>query len=234
MASDVPEPSWRPPAAPPKAPLTRDAILDAALEVLDREGMDGLSMRKVAEELGTGAASLYWHVKNKEELLQLLFERATQEMTLPEPDPSRWQEQVKEMAREARRNLEKHRDLARISLGRIPAGPSVAILLEWMFRLLQPVGIPDQVIAYAGDVAALYVGAYAFEESLGFPSPTGEDMPPEQIVAMMRDYAASLPEDRFPYTRAAADLIFTNDPDRFEFGLDLLVRGLATYANTKS
>lgn len=234
MASDVPEPDWRAPAAHPKAPLTRDAILNAALEVLDREGVDGLSMRKVAEELGTGAASLYWHVKNKEELLQLLFERATQEMTLPEPDPSRWQEQLKEMAREARRNLEKHRDLARISLGRIPAGPSVAIFLEWMFRLLQPVGIPDQVIAYAGDVAALYVGAYAFEESLGFPSPTGEDMPPEQIVAMMRDYVASLPEDRFPHTRAAADLIFTNDPDRFEFGLDLLVRGLETYANTKS
>src|SRR5580765_1801237 len=80
------DPPWRPPArgtAVPRAPITREAIVEAALAVLDRDGVDGLSMRRVAEELDTGAASLYWHVKNKDELLQLIFERTTQEVTLP-------------------------------------------------------------------------------------------------------------------------------------------------------
>ena len=60
--------------------------MDAALAVLDAVGMDGLSMRRVAQELGTGAASLYWHVRNKDELFQLVFDRVTREIVLPEPD----------------------------------------------------------------------------------------------------------------------------------------------------
>jgi hypothetical protein len=103
---------------------------------------------------------------------------------------------------------------------------------EWLFTLLKPVGIPDRVIAYLGDLFGLYVGAYAFEESLGLSSPTGEDLPADQILEMFRGYVLSLPEDRFPHTRAAADLLFAGGPDeRFEFGIDLMLRGLETYAS---
>jgi len=230
----IPEPPWRLPrrgGTSPRTPITRDAIVDAALRVLDREGMDGLSMRQVAVELGTGAASLYWHVRNKEHLLQLLFERATEDVVLPEPDPSRWQEQVKQLGRDMLATMKKHRDIARLSLGRIPAGPTIAMYTEWLFSLLRPVGIPDRVIAYLADFAGLYIGAYAFEESLGLFSPTGEDLPPEQIVAMLRDYTMSLPADRFPNTLSAVDQLFGGTPeDRFEFGLDLIVRALESYA----
>jgi AcrR family transcriptional regulator len=231
--AEIPDLPWRTPAKAdhPRVPLTREAVVDAALRVLDREGMDGLSMRRVAEELGTGAASLYWHVRNKEQLLQLLFERVTEELQLPEPDPSRWQEQLKELARQMLEVMRRHRDVARVSLGRIPAGPTLARLTEWMFALLQPVGIPDRVIAYLGDFMGLYLGAYAFEESLGVVSPTGEEMAPEEIVRLLHEYTLALPEDRFPRTRAAADVLFSGAPaERFEFALDLVVRGLETYA----
>ncbi len=231
---DLPEPPWRTGSRAreePRVPLSRQAIVDGALRVLDREGMEGLSMRKVAEELGTGAASLYWHVRNKEELLQLLFERVTEEVVLPEADPSRWQEQLKDLARESRRVMKRHRDIARLSLGRIPAGRTLALLNEWLFELLRPVGIPDQVIAYFGDLAGLYVGAYAFEESLGLASPTGEDLPPHEILAMLRNYVLSLPPDRFPHTVSAVDALFSGGRDeRFEFGIDVIIRGLETYA----
>ena len=83
-----------------RRPLTRDAIVDAALTLLDRDGLAGLSMRKLADELGVGAASLYWHVGDKEELLGLLLDRIVGETQLVEPDPGNWQEQVKEMGRE--------------------------------------------------------------------------------------------------------------------------------------
>jgi len=234
QGQDEPEPPWRPPArgtAVPRAPITRDAIVDAALAVLDREGVDGLSMRRVAEELDTGAASLYWHVKNKDELLQLIFERTTQEVPLPDPDPSRWQEQVRQLAYDVRDLMRRHRDLARISLGRIPSGPTIARIAEWSFELLRPVGIPDQVIAYSGDLLALYVGAVQFEQGLGLASPTCEEMPPEQIVGMLRDYLLSLPEDRYPNTRRAADLLLNPDEEaRFAFGVETIIRGLETYA----
>ncbi len=197
--------------------------------------MDALSMRKVGEELGTGASSLYWHVRNKEELLQLVFEAVSEEDALPTPDPSRWQEQLRDLAHAQRATMRRHRDVARISLGRIPAGPTLARYSEWLFDLLQPVGIPDQVIAYLGDLMGLYIGAFAFEESLGIASPTGEDLPPDQIVQMFRDYVASLPDDRFPHTKGAVDLLFGGDNDeRFEFGLDVVIRGLETYASGTS
>jgi AcrR family transcriptional regulator len=231
--TNVPELPWRTTAArpPAKAPLTRDAIVDAALRVLDREGIDGLSMRKVGEELGTGAASLYWHVRNKDELLQLVFERATEEVRFPTPDPEHWQEQVKEFASAMRAVLRRHPAVARLSIGRIPSGRTLAMASEWSFALLRPAGIPDQVIAYAADLLGLYVGAYAFEESLGIASPTGEDLPPEQIVQMLRDFVRSLPPDQFPHTTSAADVLFGGGPEaRFEFGIDVIIRGIASYA----
>jgi AcrR family transcriptional regulator len=231
-ATGVPEPPWREPAkAAARTPLTRDAIVDAALRVLDKVGMEGLSMRRVGEELGTGAASLYWHVRNKDQLLQLIFERVTQQTELPEPDPSRWQDQLRDLASRMRAIMSSHRDVARISLGRIPSGPMLAMFSEWMFALLKPAGIPDQVIAYLGDLFGLYVGAFAFEESLGTSSFTGQELSPEQFFGMLREYLLSLPADRFPHTRAAADLLLTGGPDeRYAFGVDLILRGLSTYA----
>jgi AcrR family transcriptional regulator len=212
-------------------PLTRDVIIEAALRVLDREGVDGLSMHRVARELGTGAASLYWHVRNKDELLQLLSERLAEEIALPEPDPSRWQEQLKDLGRQLRAMAHRHRDGARITLGRPPSGPAIARFTEWLYELMAPIGIPDRVIAYLGDMASLYVGAFAFEESLGVASPTGENLSPEQIVAMFRTYLLSLPADRFPHVHRAIDDIFGGDSDeRFEFGLDVILRGIGTYA----
>jgi AcrR family transcriptional regulator len=230
----LPTPPWRADTrarTEPRIPLTRDSIIDAALRVLDRSGIDGLSMRRVAEEVGTGVASLYWHVHNKEELLQLLNERLVSEIVLPPPDPSRWQEQLKAVARQMRAGAHRHRDGARLTLGRLPSAPAIARFSEWLFELLTPLDIPDRVIAYVGDIASLYVGAYAFEESLGIASPTGEDLPAERIVAMLRAYLLSLPAEQFPHVHRAVDDLFAGDADeRFEFGLDVIVRGIGTYA----
>src|SRR5437588_12377503 len=89
--------------SPRQRTLSRDAIAAAALEIVDREGLDALTMRTVARSMGTGAASLYAHVASKEELLELVVERVIAEVQMPgEPDPERWQEQLKEGARAIR------------------------------------------------------------------------------------------------------------------------------------
>jgi AcrR family transcriptional regulator len=229
---ELPPPPWeraRKTRAAPRAPLSRDAIVEAALRVVDREGLEGTSMRRVAEELGTAPSALYWHVRNKDELLQLVLDRVVGEIELPPPGVERWQEQLKALAREMRRVLTSHRDIARVTLGAIPVGPNILLVVEWMHALLRGAGLPDRTVALFGDLAGLYVGAYAYEESLGLTSPTGEDLPPEQILAMLQEFWASLPPARFPHTVALLDVLFEGGPDdRFEFGLDVIVRGLAS------
>ena len=229
--ADVPEPPWwrtrDEPDRSERRPLTRAAIVDAALTLLDREGLAGLSMRKLAQELGAGAASLYWHVGDKEELLSLLLDRIVGEMEIPAPDPANWQEQVKEMGREARRLFRRHRDAAQISMGRIPAGPRSLPVLERNLAVLVAAGLPARVVAYAADMFALYVGGFAFEESLRVP-PLGDA---STSTAQLADYYRSLPPDAFPTLVGLADDLTAGDADeRFEFGLELLVRGLEAMA----
>ena len=67
--------------------LSRDKIVDAALRLMDREGLQGVSMRKLAQELDAGAATLYWHVGDKEQLLGLMLDRIVGESQVVEPDP---------------------------------------------------------------------------------------------------------------------------------------------------
>ena len=80
-----------------KATLTTEAIVTAAIEVLDEGGVAGLSMRRVAEHLGTGAASLYAHVSGKEELLELVYDALVGQVPLVEPDPATWREQLRQV-----------------------------------------------------------------------------------------------------------------------------------------
>src|SRR4051812_36063007 len=138
----VPVPPWRKqrktrPPAPPRQPLSQDLIVDTALQVLRAEGLDAVSMRRVAQELDTGPASLYAHVSNKEELLELMLDRIASEIRLPEPDPARWQEQVKEIAREARRVWTSYADISRVSLGNVPTGPHLLDVAERQLALMR-------------------------------------------------------------------------------------------------
>ena len=118
--------------------------------------------------------------------------------------------------------------IARVSLGRIPIGPNLLRFIEWQLALLRGAGIPDRAAALAGDLFGLYLAAYAYEETLGMASPTGEELPPHEVLAMIRGYFESLPPAQFPNTVALVDELMAGGPDeRFEFGLDVLVRGLA-------
>lgn len=213
---------------PRERTLSRDAIATAALAIVDSEGLDAMTMRRVADALGTGAASLYAHVANKEELLELVVERVIGEVEMSgEPDPERWQDQLKDALRAMRAVFSRHRDLARASFARIPLGENALRGSEWMIQVLRAGGLPDQVIAYACDLLPLYVMAIAYEESLyGGEIDTPDQV--EQYIADMRNYFASLPADRFPNMVSLAGPLTSGVGDeRFEFGLEVLVRGLA-------
>jgi AcrR family transcriptional regulator len=236
MASEVtPDelepPWWRPPKGQGRrrAPLSRDAIVDAALAILDADGVDALTIRRLGQELGTGAASLYWHLAGKDELCELVYDRIMGEIELPDPDPSRWEEQLKELARQAYRAMLSHNDAVRLSIGRPPAGPNTLRIVEWMLGLMRGAGIPDQPAAYFGNILGRFLDASVLEDATAVGA-RNTDASQEDAADMMRDYWARLPAERFPNIIALADTTFAGDADAlFEFGLDLLIRGLAAY-----
>ena len=118
-------------------------IVDAALKVVDADGLDALSMRRLAEELGCQASALYAHVSGKPELLQLLIDRVAGEVQIPDPDPARWQEQLKETMRETYRVFIAHRDLASAALANIPTGHNALIAMDRTLAILRAGGVPQ-------------------------------------------------------------------------------------------
>lgn len=221
----------RPARAVRERSLSREAIVEAAMAIVDADGLDALTMRTVAHTLRTGQASLYAYVKSKEELIELLIDRLIGEIPFGgEPDPDRWQEQLKETVRQIRTVYARHGDLARASFARIPLGESALRGSEWIIGVMRAGGLPDEVIAFGVDLIALYAGATAYEDSIY----RAEGVTPEQSAAFvqeMRDYFAALPPSRFPNVVSMAGPLTAGDPDeRFEFGLEVLIRGLASLA----
>jgi AcrR family transcriptional regulator len=223
----------RPPVLPgrrtrraPRPALTQDAIVAAAIEVLKTEGVDGLSMRLVANRLGTGAASLYAHVSNKDELLELIFDELVSRVPVPVPDPAHWQEQVREMAIGMRNELQTFSQVALAGLARIPTSGKSLVAAEGLLALLDAGGLPPRVIGLAADLLALYIVGGVFEDSL-YEQRGLSDESMADYAQQIHDFYAALPATRFPVlAKMARELTDGDGHDRFLFGLDVLIAGL--------
>jgi AcrR family transcriptional regulator len=216
-------------------PISRDAIVAAAIKLLDAEGLGALSMRRIADELGTGAASLYWHVGSKDGLLDLVFDRVIGELQIPDPDPANWREQVKQIARAQREVSLRHPYIVRISIGRIPMGPNALRYSERTLAILRAGGLPPRLAVQSSHLLISTVNGFTLDETgVGDRARTGQDQAapsPQQAAQMARDYIASLPAQRFPNMVALADEFSFADPDeRFELLIDIFVDGLARLA----
>src|SRR6201997_1531631 len=93
---------------PAKAPLDEEAIVDAALAILKAEGLEAVSMRRVAAALDTGAGSLYVYVASRDGLLEAMFDRIIGAVELETPDPSRWRAQLRNLLERVRAELVRH------------------------------------------------------------------------------------------------------------------------------
>jgi TetR/AcrR family tetracycline transcriptional repressor len=247
QAGVIPPPPWareagsRKPRSD-KPALSREAIVAAAIRIVDEEGFDAVSMRRVAQEFGTGAASLYAYVANKDELMDLIVDEIMRESTMaaaeePADDVADWQEQIKNMVRAGYHTLTAHRDIAKAMLGRIPFGPNGLRAVENYLALLRAHGMPDYVAAYAGDLIGQYMVGTAIEDYMWrqrYPDATPEQV--REAMSQVGDYLEALPKEEFPNLTSLARVMVgeTGDPetplfDRFELGLDILVRGLSTF-----
>ncbi len=216
----------------PKERLTTDRIVDAAMELMKREGYDAVSMRSLARELDTGPASLYAHVENKDELDQLVVNRVAGMVHLPAPDPERWAEQLKDVCRDMLQLFREHPGAARAAMGMIPSMEGGFRAAEGMMAIALAGGISPQAAAWFCDIGTLYVGSLAYEEVIWTQrensTASGEPPDHEAIDAELKGYFDALPVDRFPLLRQySAELTNGSEDERFEFGIDVLINGLA-------
>jgi AcrR family transcriptional regulator len=223
---DVPA-AERSDAATGRRPLTVARVTETALAMVARDGYEALTMRRLAAELGTGAASLYAHVVNKEDLDELLIGALSAQVRLPEPDPERWREQVTDVCTQLRDLYLAHPGISRAALAAAPSNRDTLRLAEGLLALLVTGGTDPQAAAWGIDALVLYVGAYcleiaAYERRRRSPD-DGWVVGREELL----DRFAALP-DTFPHTkRYAAELTSGQGHQRFDFTLGLLLDGLA-------
>lgn len=216
---------------PARVPLTQDLIVDTALALLAEEGIEAVTMRRVAQGLDTGPASLYAHVSNKEELHELMADRVLGEIPLPDVDPAVWRTQLKDLLTAQFAALVRYPGIARVVMAiMIPAGPNLLKLGEVMLALLTAGGLSQRHAAFGCDVVSMYVKAFA-QESSEWRGGLADRPDIQRRARELNAYLAALPRDTYPHMVAVNELFNEGTArERFEFGLDILLDGLAARA----
>ncbi|GMA41267.1 TetR family transcriptional regulator [Mobilicoccus caccae] len=205
------------------AGLSKERVVAEAIRLADREGVDGLSMRRLAGELGAGAMSLYHYVANKDELLDAMIDVVFEEIELP-PDDTDWQSAMRQRAVSARQVLARHPWALGLMESRTSPGPANLRHHEAVLACLRKAGFPVLMATHANWVLDSYVYGFALQEA-GLPFDTAEE-----LAAMAEDvFLPQLPPEEFPYlNESAAALIAAGQgpPEEFVFGLDLVLAAL--------
>jgi AcrR family transcriptional regulator len=223
---------------PAKTPLSRQQIVDAALRIVKTEGVDGVSMRRLAAEFSTGPSSLYAHVANKNELLALMFDAVCGLVEVPPLDPAHWREQLQELARACHRVLVDHYDLAGAALATIPSGPNALRVSDAMLGMMLAGGVPPQIAGWAMDRIFLYLTSDAYEMSIWRASVIEAGGEKESFIGQLEEdltaFFEQLDPEVYPHVQAhARDLVGGGAGARFELGLELLIGGLDRYTDSR-
>ena len=214
----------------PKPGLTVEKIVKAAIELADEEGLDQLSMRKVAERLGTGAMSLYRYVPSKAELLDLMLDSIHGEDPPPD-DTGPWRPRLHQAAYRGRALIQRHQWMLGVSLGqRPPLGPNILTGYDRFLRILDGIGLtPPEMVATAELVNNYVAGATRVgveSEQMARDSGVSDVQWWEERTSFWEDY---FDPERFPMISAVyAEGGYDEPLDTFEFGLQRILDGIET------
>jgi AcrR family transcriptional regulator len=205
---------------PAKAPLSVEAIVDAALAILKTEGLEAVSMRRVAAALDTGAGSLYVYVDGRDGLLEAMFDRIVAGIELEKPDPSRWRAQLHSLLGRSRAELVAHPGMAAATMVDPPRTEAALRLLENLLGILLAGGLDAQDAAWAADIFAAQVTYAAIEAELRSTDTT-------VLAAEVTENFARLPAGDFPLITAhAAELVAGSVDERFRYAIDVVIDGV--------
>jgi AcrR family transcriptional regulator len=209
--------------------LTRDQIVDAAIAILDEEGLEALSMRRLGQRLDSGATSLYWHIRNKDELLDLVLDRIIGEVVQEIGAPGDWRQWMAATARSLRCVLLRHRAVAPIMGERPTFGPNALIALEGLLTSLRADGFADESALLAATTLVNWASGFAVFEVRDPVGPAATETDRQAFLDEFRAFTASLPVGELPTTVALLPLGETITADlQFDYGLEVLIDGIET------
>ncbi|WP_158647442.1 TetR/AcrR family transcriptional regulator C-terminal domain-containing protein [Actinoplanes sp. ATCC 53533] len=196
--------------------LDRELITRAAIELLDADGLDGLSMRRLGSKLGAGATSIYWYVKNKDALFALAADEVFGAIDLPDPHTVGWRQAAASMAHGLRSAILEHTWLGPV-FGTHPVyGPKMARWVDHCLGIFTLAGFSGSRLDWAGDTVLAYVLGKTLSESA---VSTRKPAEMADLISRARQTA-----EAFPRLRERFDA--PSEGDGFDFGLDVVLDGL--------
>jgi AcrR family transcriptional regulator len=211
------------PSRAPRPPLTRQRVLDTAVELADRDGVGSLSMRKLAQELGVEAMSLYHHVAGKDAILDGLIDIVFSEIELPSGRTD-WKDAMRQRAISAREALRRHPWATSLMESRPTPGPANLRHHDAVLGILRNGGFSIELAAHAYSLLDAYIYGFALQEnSLPFGTP---EETAEVAQTIMAEFAAGT----YPHlTEIAVEHVLQPGYDygnEYQFGLELILDGL--------
>ena len=222
--------------ASPRAPLTRERVLRAAVSLADRNGIESLSMRKLGQQLGVEAMSLYNHVANKDEILDGIVEMVVREFALPS-DEVPWRLALRETARSVREVLLRHSWAAALVESRVAPSRARFRYSEAVIGTLRRAGFSIELAYRAQLTVSSYVYGLTLQE-VSWP------FDPDELPDVAATLQLRVAPDEYPHLSEMMDWITQARglnanlkgavayESEFEFGLDLILDGLERLRHT--
>lgn len=208
----MPPPPWWPRTEPTgRTDLSAARITAVASDLIDAEGVEKVSIRQLAKELETGVMTLYWHVKDKEQLFDLILDELIGEVETPVADLP-WHQQLAGYARNLRRTIVDHRRMAPLFGSAHSTGPNALALAEAMTTIIADAGFPPTRVPSIYQTILHFTIGSALNECL-------EPDTPEDLAKLDAAHAPTLTTHRNHFSALTPD-------QSFEEGLALVLRGI--------
>ncbi|GGT06680.1 hypothetical protein GCM10010156_75110 [Planobispora rosea] len=222
---------WTREPRPAKNPgLSRDQIVRAAMEILDAEGVDALSMRRLGAKLGSGATSLYWHIAHKDELLELVMDEVYGQVPLPDPEVTSWDDMVSIFAYGLRATLFEHPWVIPLIGSRPSLGPHAMDLSARMQKVFERAGFEGPLLDYTLSTVLAFVLGWTGPEIAWRTLRERSGLTGEELDAAMRETVHRAARD-YPELIERFEEHQERNPEAvqalaFDFGLTCLLDGL--------
>lgn len=206
-----------------ETPLTRERLVEVAAQIVAEEGIECLSMRRLAAACGVSSMASYRHIASKEDLLRALANKYLDEVDYPQPDSLAWDDYLREVFRSVREVLLRHPELVEITARQRVNGLGGYRGAEVALGALREAGLTKS------DAVAAFTTLYGY--TIGFvqreiPRPGRNTQLAERLAAI-----AELPADEFPQVRSSVEeFLYSDTEQQFNRGLDFIVRGIGASA----
>jgi AcrR family transcriptional regulator len=218
-------------AARTRRPLTKERVLEKAIALADKDGIEALSMRKLGQALGVEAMSLYNHVANKGELVSAMVDSVVEQFELPDDEP-RWDVAIRHCAISAHDLLIEHPWACGLALTpsdiRVIGGPRIRYM-EWLLRRLREAGFTAEVTYSAYHTLDSHIFGFTLWQLGHVQAARMMATPNEDMAALAARLIAQM-RPEYPYLAEHGEQHMAAGPrdgrHEFEFGLDLILEGL--------